>query len=171
MDGSCCCVRDPAQLFREGRSCRTSEAHEVVAGKHEFKMPFGTALRRRNPGIVGNYGTRELVPGHHANGRHPRPRRQARLRRVIREADEPVFHARWEARVFGMASLAAAAARREHRSLPPRNRAHRSRCLLDATATTGAGSVDSRRDLVEPGVLDAATITARDRPRRRPPTI
>jgi nitrile hydratase len=47
-------------------------------------------------------------PGAVVDGRHSRPRRDARVRTRRRRADEPVFHAAWEGRVFALAGLAIA---------------------------------------------------------------
>ncbi len=50
---------------------------------------------------------------------------------VIREADEPVFHDRWEGRVFGMALLGGGGSGAQLRSFPSCDRTDRSGCVSE----------------------------------------
>ena len=80
---------------------------------------------------------------------------------VVREADEPVFHARWEGRVFGLNLAGARRRGTKHRSLPARHRTDRSGRLPDARLLRALARRHSRRSSSKRACSTRATITQR----------
>jgi nitrile hydratase beta subunit len=78
---------------------------------------------------------------------------------VEREVDEPVFHARWEARVFGMNLTDADAGRNVDRFRHAIERIAPAAYLTHGYYGRWLGGLEIR--IVESGVLDAASITRR----------